>query len=212
MPFESEEWSVTLWYGDVTREDHADTAIDRLIDHFKEKPRIEILVRAFIGILQSLEDLTIDLIARRALDTAEGVQLDGLGEIVVELRGEKADLLYRVFLAAAILANRCHGRSSQILEIVGLLPGEITDWKEEKPAAVRMTLVDNAYALDLFRLLSRCVGGGIRFLYRFSEHPSSEVFSCSGVYGASSRSTWKGCSSPYVAPATGGHICGGFLR
>lgn len=212
MATETESWSVVLWYGDVTLEDHADTAIDRLIDHFKEKPRIEILVRGFVGILQSLEDLAIDLLARRALDTAEGEQLDGLGEIVVELRGTKDDPLYRVFLAAAILANRCHGRPAQLLEIVGILPVELADWKEERPAAVRMTLVDNAYALDLFRLLSRCVGGGIRFLYRFSEHPSSEVFSCSGVYGASSRSTSKGCSSPYVTPKTGGHICGGFLR
>ena len=53
---------------------------DRLVTQFKEKPAFKALLNSFVD--ASLDEGLNDLLNKRDLDTAQGTQLDGIGDIV----------------------------------------------------------------------------------------------------------------------------------
>lgn len=101
--------------------DHSDQAVGRLISQYKEKPRIEGFLRAFVDPFQPLEAALIDLIINRWVYTAVGAQLDVLGVIVDEPRGGRMDQEYRIAIIAKIAINNSKGTPEEVISIFGLL-------------------------------------------------------------------------------------------
>lgn len=66
--------------------DHAQVMADKLLAQFGNSPNLEALVRVLGGRLNVLERVIADLQEKRWIETAEGVQLDGCGEIVAQPR------------------------------------------------------------------------------------------------------------------------------
>ncbi len=72
--------------------------------------------------LQELENTYFDLIENRALDTAEGVQLDRLGEnLGLEREPGQSDDDYRILLNTQIVANLSNGEAETLIEITRVL-------------------------------------------------------------------------------------------
>lgn len=66
--------------------DHKSLAISRLATQFKESTNLISYIRALLLEANSLEDVFCDLLEKRWIDTAEGVNLDILGSIVGQSR------------------------------------------------------------------------------------------------------------------------------
>lgn len=65
---------------------------DDLLEQFRGKPHTEVLMKALARQLQEVYQFFIDLRDKRSLDTAEGQQLDGVGDIVVLSRDDARQL------------------------------------------------------------------------------------------------------------------------
>jgi len=79
---------------------------------------LELLVRAYVAELQALDTAATDLLTDTTLDGAEGVQLDGLGQIIGIERNGLDDEPYRSLLRAYIRINTSGGTIEDINAIV----------------------------------------------------------------------------------------------
>lgn len=123
--------------------DHEDQGVALLISQFRNKPFIEILVRALMAQVQELEVVFFDLLVKRALDTAVGAQLDVIGRIVGQPRGTFDEDTYRTFLRGRVLVNRSSGTVDQMIELANtLLPdGASIVVREYYPAAFEIEVI-----------------------------------------------------------------------
>lgn len=81
----------------------------RLTSQFREKPRIQAFVGALVGGLADVDAVCDSLATGRWISTAEGVQLDGCGAIVGEIRAGRADEAYRNAIRFRVFANTSQG-------------------------------------------------------------------------------------------------------
>lgn len=107
--------------------------LDKLPEQFKKKHNIEVLVKAFAAELEELVGTFKELETLRAISTAFGRQLDGIGEIVELSRVESTayagiidffvldDERYRLFLMYKALRNANTCTYSELMEICRLL-------------------------------------------------------------------------------------------
>lgn len=107
--------------------------LDKLPEQFKQKYNIEVLVHAFAAELEELVGVFGELKTLRAIRTAYGRQLDGIGEIVNLSRVESTayagivdfyvldDDRYRLFLMYKALRNANMCTFPELMEICRLL-------------------------------------------------------------------------------------------
>lgn len=107
--------------------------LDKLPEQFKQKHNIEMLVHAFAAELEELVGVFGELEMLRAIKTAYGRQLDGIGEIVNLSRVESTayagivdfyvldDDRYRLFLMYKALRNANMCTFPELMEICRLL-------------------------------------------------------------------------------------------
>lgn len=110
---------------------HVEEALAQLAEQFHDKPNVEGLLRDLLAGEQELEHVFWDLIDLRALDVAQGPQLDGIGDIVGERRQGRDDSSYRTAIRGRIVLNKSSGTTENIISIiraiVGPLEVEVTD-------------------------------------------------------------------------------------
>jgi hypothetical protein len=102
----SYSWVFTPFVGDVDSLDHQAEAAANVLSQYPDSVRLLAFLDAFVDQAQSLEELSQDILVMRSVYTAEGVQLDTLGDIVGLERGELSDDAYRIFILGKIYANR----------------------------------------------------------------------------------------------------------
>lgn len=90
-------------------DNHVERAQDLLVSQFKDSENLNKIVKSLVDEVQEIEDSLDDLRKKRSLDTAEGVQLDGIGDIVDEERVGRSDIAYRLALALRIGVNISKG-------------------------------------------------------------------------------------------------------
>lgn len=98
--------------------DHVQDGKDKLLTQFKDKPKIEGVLSAYMRQAQDLEDAYFEFLIDRFLADGEGVQLDNIGKIVDETREGKADNVYKIALAGKILGNFSEGTPEDIIAIL----------------------------------------------------------------------------------------------
>lgn len=115
--------------------DHAGEAVARLPMQHRDQPGIEAMVRALAAQAQEIETAIIDLLLDRTVETAIGVHLDRIGDIVGETRdGETDDEIYRRRVRARIYANRSSGTAEELIRIVHVL--QTTNERAENKAVI----------------------------------------------------------------------------
>ena len=97
--------------------EHVLQARARLIIQYETKPRVDALLCVYVDQIQLLEDALWQLQTLRTIDLGEGVQLDGIGEIVGQERQGLSDADYRPLLRARVRANRSSGTVPDLIAV-----------------------------------------------------------------------------------------------
>jgi hypothetical protein len=167
----------------VKIETHVDDALGRLLEQFREKPRLASVLSALVGAVQDTEDGLFPLHTERGVDVAIGRQLDVLGAIVGQPRAGLIDDIYRRYIRARIRTNRSAGRVNDLITVARLVLG-VSDGTVEVtpqlPGAVWVRIVDLALDPDVsdvvLDMLFQAVAAGVRLLLTTSELPNDETF------------------------------------
>lgn len=121
--------------------DHAQAAVDRLPQQFKGKPKLEALIRILCAPMVALEQAFVDLLTKRTVETAEGVQLEVLARIVGQPIVDVSETTLRSLIRARIRANKSSGFGDQVLLVARLV---LTDF-----AADPVVLAAGTLALEI---------------------------------------------------------------
>jgi hypothetical protein len=126
------------------QEQHVTEALANLLEQFRDKTSVERFLDIYIRQVADLERVFFELAELRFLDTAEGAQLDGIGQIVGEARQSRADPEYRIALSVRITLNLSQGLREDIIEIIlGILgPSTTVEIEEYYPAAFLARILD----------------------------------------------------------------------
>jgi hypothetical protein len=202
----SYSWTTIFWLGDVDTADHEADGPTRLLEEYIGKPRIEAYLGAFLKEVQSIEDLAVQVFVERSVYTAEGVQLDTLGLIVVQPRSGLTDEAYRQFILGKIYANKADGQWPQFIELMNTLGANSIQCYDYYPAAMTLVCTGVDYPDPAGRLVLQMFPGGVRGDFVFSTYDDDDVFETSSTLGSDETDASKGMSD--VAETAGGNICG----
>jgi hypothetical protein len=121
---------------------HIAQAIGRLVGQFKGFSGWDGLISAFVRQTQDLENAAHEVIELTEIETAVGVQLDGLASIVgIERLGSDDDEL-RIRIKARIIFNQASGTIEEVIEILNLLTANAIEIREYFPAAFNVVVAD----------------------------------------------------------------------
>ncbi len=132
--------------------DHAESARKLLSEQFKNLPNWGRLARALVGVpasgdpaqgFQETEDTAWQLIRFRGLDSSEGVQLDGVGDLVGQARAtaDQDDGEYLQALRTRIIINNCSGSPDEILGVWNTVTGFMRSVYDTDP--LRSRVIEN---------------------------------------------------------------------
>lgn len=120
-------------------DDHVAIAKALLIEQFQPRPNINKLVEIMAGRVQGVENVASDLLTRRAIDTAEGAQLDIVGEIVGQPREGREDEEYRDAIRFRVQLNISNGEPETLIAAHRFFANPtLSNYLEAYPASVRM--------------------------------------------------------------------------
>lgn len=169
--------------------DHADDAVSRLIEQYRDKPNIVALVKISGRRAQKLEDELWKVYTERWLETSAGAQLDALGKLVGQPRMYFADTDYRLNLKARIRLNKGSGTIEDLLTIFKLVTPEGTgiEFTPRYPAGFRLQLNTSGFNSStvalLLSFLRAARGGGIYGVLHWITGTEADTFTFSGGAG-----------------------------
>jgi hypothetical protein len=125
---------------------HVQRAISLLAAQFQETKRddsatnFQKLITALVGEAQGIEDVNWQLYTERWLNSAEGVQLDGIGQILGLPRNPgESDADYRERLRFQAFINASNGTPEEIIKVLYTLTNATYVWYHELyPAAFQL--------------------------------------------------------------------------
>jgi len=118
---------------------HCAQAVDRFIEQYEDKPLLEGLICCAVQNIQELEYVYSDLSIYRFIDSAVGLQLDGIGDIVVLPRTSLDDEIYRTDLKAKVGRNISSGEPEILIAYCKLLTGsDVVIYTEPRTATVML--------------------------------------------------------------------------
>jgi hypothetical protein len=207
-------WSFTLWLDDVPKVEHSELGLARLIWQYRgSQPRLQAWLETYLDTYQDLEDVAYQVMTDRWPLTAIGVQLDNLGKIVGQERGELTDDQYRLFILARILANKSKGRAANIGEILEILGFPTIDIWEHYPAELHVSVAGADFGELVIELLDDAKAGGVMLRFTFSDEDEDNVFQMANTLGADDTDANSGFGDlGETTQTTGGYFSGGFIR
>jgi len=154
--------------------DHVTEALGNRLEQFKNSPKMAAFITAFVNQIQDLEEASFELYLDRWIDTAVGVQLDGMGSIVGEDREGRGDDAYRLAIKAQIQINFSDATPEDILRALVNFYNRTYEMIEIPPAAFIIRLVDawvtgvDSDPEDFVSLLNNVNGAGIKAWFQYS--------------------------------------------
>ena len=171
---------------------HQATALNRLLEQYKDKARLKTLVDIFAQQMQEVEDVLWDLYIKRTIDEAEGDQLRILGRIVGLTKGATGDDDFRILVRAQIKVLSSRGTYKDLLALIRLVIGTDPSTRtltEIFPAALRIELLAvPAFSLILFGRIMRAAKAAGVALDMVYPPPSGEWFTFDYLGGGGSSS------------------------
>lgn len=181
-----------MTYQPIRSTDHEVRGPRRLLEQFKERPKLEAWLGTYLRQVQKLEDATWEVIDLRLLDAATGIQLDRIGKIVGRGRGESPDdLSYRQAIRAQIRINRSEGTPLDLAEVADLsVPDDTASFIFRNWGNGFVQVYMNGQAIDgvkapiVFDNLRRTKAAGVRLHLVWSPDPPQTVFRFGGKSAA----------------------------
>jgi len=188
--------------------DHQTVMTSRLIERWKNKPNLQVMLDSLAAEVQELEDAAIQVLLGRLPDFAQGVQLDALGRIVGQSREGLDDDRYRVHIRARIAINQSFGRPDDLLTVIRILSAARLTILEHGNATMAIAFIDPlespAIGAELPRLLNQARVAGVRLLVTMPvERDTPERNALFGSVNAPSLNVARGFSSVYDSSVGG---------
>lgn len=165
---------------------HVVDALNRLLEQYKDKERIRAIVSSKTEQDQVLENTLHDLNNFRSIDTAVGVQLDGLGDILGIDRGGLNDEDYRARLKIKIVQNLSNGEPDRLITVYAFLTGATQiQYAEHYPAGVALMAnapVPPGQETLIYREIQKIAPAGVRVDY-IGEYDPDDAFAFEGTTG-----------------------------
>lgn len=118
---------------------HIVDARNRLPQQYRDLPKIQGILDAVVGPIQTLEDGFNDLNTARGIAAAAGVQLDRLGDIVGIPRDGLTDDVYRTRIKIKVIQNLSQGEPDRLIQVYEFLLGaSIVLYQENYPAGLAL--------------------------------------------------------------------------
>ena len=176
---------------------HAAEGLARLCEQYKSNADVQALLNANAVSVQAVEDALWQLQTMRLpLADATGAQLDGLGDIIGQLRQGRSDADYILWLKARLLANASVGEPERLIEIAFLITGAVLHLVQEPPAAC-VLWIDGALDPDvdpllLSQILGVAVAGGVnlQMVYALVANADAFTFADADVEQADALRGW----------------------
>lgn len=197
------------------RTDVVEVGLGRLIQQFRGKPRLVALLGIYLEEFQELEDARWDVFTKTFIDDGEGIQLDGIGEILQEQRQGIDDEWYRPFLRARVRVLRSTGKVAEIIRIVLLIQedGAPVRVREAYPASWRIepTTEVGVNALRMNRMLQAAKTDASCLHFVYSKEAEEDSLKLGSSYGGDDVTEDQSPGSFYTAPdIVGGSWAGVF--
>ena len=114
--------------------------------------------------IQELEDALNDLLLYCSVDTAEGANLDAVGQIVgLRRRGGESDDDYRAAIKVQVQINLSKGEGNRLLQIVKFYTDStIVNLLEQFPAFIKFEFNGQTVPSDLKQRVDDAVAGGVQ--------------------------------------------------
>lgn len=201
-------WTFTYWSTDVPQTFHVKESAARWLWQYREKPRLNGALEAFLEEIDGLEQVALDVMVGRWPLTAIGVQLDTLGKIVGQERGTDTDDEYRLRILARILVNKGNGRVEDLYSILVRLG--LTDMvaRELYPANLVLESCGQTSPAVVGDLLSDAKPGGVRLDFVYSTYTRAQTFQASGLYATEEYDAARGAGAAPYDTTTGGRVAG----
>ena len=171
----------------------------RILQQYEANTGILAMVDASAANYQLLENSLWTLQTMRALATAEGVQLDGIGQIVDLARNGLSDADYFTWLTAKILALSSDGSADRLLDIGALIAAGTWVLGEYFPASFLMTApapMANAALVASILSSARSAGVNGQMLYSLVDDADTFTFSDDDTEQASTAQGWSDDPGP----------------
>ena len=202
-------WSATLWHDDIAPADHTADGLAELLWQYDDKPRLRAFLSALLARVQSTELVAYAAMAGRGIYSAIGAQLDVLGKIVGQARGELTDDEYRLMILGRILVNRSSGTIPELVDLLELLGVDAGALIDTYPVEVRVDVVDTPHGDIIADLIADWAAGGVRVTWVWNEHAEAEAFAMSSQLDADDVTTTGGFGDlDGVTQTTGGYLSG----
>lgn len=179
----------------------AERGLSRLIEQWKDKPRMRAWVSSYLDEVQELRDAGWDVLVSRLIDDGTGVQLTTIGRLVGQERTNEDDDRFRVLVRARIAVNMSRGRWGDILRVARILLEDGVEFSlaEFLPCALVLTIEDPTDFIPSLEqsMLEEATAGGVRIDVHFHETPSDELFRYGDGPGWGSG-VWAGAVSDHT--------------
>jgi hypothetical protein len=186
-------WTASLWYDDITPVDHQELGVARLIWQYRgERPRLQGWLDAYLDGDQSIENVLLQVLVGRSVKLAIGVQLDMIGRVVRQQRGELADDAYRLMLLGRIFVNHADGTIPDILELFNILNVEGAGIHEMYPAGIHIDAAGMLYPEQVGDLLFDIKPAGARLNWLYSTSAIGTIFRTSSTLGTDEVTATEG--------------------
>lgn len=180
---------------------HVERGLSRLIEKFKNKPKVVGLLTALLEEVQELDDAVYEAALRRQISEAFGHTLDLWGALLGRGRGNLSDDSYRVRLRVQLLLMRASGTAPELVQVFRLLaPAPRTvHYIPRYPAAQEVAIrgAPSPEGEDFAAILQSAKAAGVRSTLRWLEAAPEDTFTTLGGGG-------KGFTLTGSPPGTGG--------
>lgn len=163
--------------------DHVEQALNRTVQQFRDKEKIEDLLSAIAGPSQALEDALWQLFTERDVDTAVGVQLQAIGSLVGQPYEGQDDDDYRRLVRARISVNKSMGAVRDIVIVARLVvDDEDADLVVQRSGTAAVVVevdgvaVSDDLATNLNSFLQATKAAGVRLIVEYSTVAPAAMF------------------------------------
>lgn len=123
-------------------DDHVTQALARLPSENDQAVNLKALLQADAERADVLEDAIYGQLTKHWIEYAEGLQLDKLGEILLEARLGRSDTDYRTALLVRAIFNTSSGTPNQIINFLQIVTGTNDIYIVESPPAGIIAYID----------------------------------------------------------------------
>ncbi len=161
--------------------DHASDIEGLLVSQYKDSANFNRFLSSIAAIKQEIEHVTLDLRDKRILANAEGIQLDGLGELVGLDRDGRTDDEYRTEIGTQIQINLSGGQAEILINVTASITGStLVQLTDSYPAKINIAFNGTAPA-NLLTILSKLKAAGVELTLTQISETNPFVFEGDGA-------------------------------